>query len=58
MNILRTAFTALLIGLAALPAAAGGYGIVDLPRLDFPTGVDVGRACSDVAAPACAPVNG
>ncbi len=58
MNILRTAFTALLIGLAALPAAAGGFGIVDLPRLDFPAGPDVGRACTDAAAPVCAPVNG
>jgi hypothetical protein len=58
MNILRTALTSLLLGLAALPAAADGFGIVDLPRLDFPTGPDVGRACAGAAAPACAPVNG
>lgn len=60
MNILRTASAALLLGLAAVPAMANGFGIADLPRLDFPAGADVNRACADLTAPApaCAPVNG
>lgn len=58
MTILRTASVALLLGLAAVPAMADSFGIADLPRLDFPTGADVTRACTDLAAPACAPVNG
>ncbi len=60
MNILRTASVALLLGLAAVPARADGFGIADLPRLDFPAGTDVTRVCTGptAPAPACAPVNG
>lgn len=58
MNILRTCAATLLLGLAALPAMANGCGIPDLPRLDFPAGAEVTRACTDLTAPACAPVNG
>lgn len=60
MNILRTASVALLLGLATVPAMAEGFGIVDLPRLDFPAGTEVSRACTDLIAPApaCAPVSG
>ena len=60
MNILRTASLALFLGLMAVPAMADSFGIVDLPRLEFPAGVDATRACSDPAAPTlgCKPING
>lgn len=57
MTSLRTAFLAAALGFAALPAAAGSFGF-DLPRLDFPTGVDVSRGtAAPVATPETKPGN-
>ena len=60
MTILRTAVVTFLIGFAGLPALADSFGIVDLPRLEFPAGGDITRACTDHTAPVigCTPVNG
>ena len=57
MTSLRTAFLAAALGFTALPAAAGSFGF-DLPRLDFPTGVDVSRGtAAPVATPETQPGN-
>ncbi|MEZ5885955.1 MAG: hypothetical protein R3D56_03560 [Paracoccaceae bacterium] len=48
MSLIRTASVAILLGLAALPAAAGGFGF-DIPRLDFPTDTGVTRGCTGTA---------
>lgn len=46
MTTLRTPIVALCLGLAALPASAGGFSL-DLPRLDFPApGADTSRDCT------------
>ncbi|WP_284164096.1 hypothetical protein [Frigidibacter sp. SD6-1] len=52
MSLIRTASVAILLGLAALPAAAGGFSF-DIPRLDFPTDAGVTRGCT---GPATQPV--
>jgi hypothetical protein len=48
MTLFRSALAALALGLAALPAAAGGLA-PDLPRLDFPTETGATRGCPDPA---------
>ena len=56
MTVLRTTFLAAFLGLAAVPALAGGI-VIDLPRLEFPTGAEVTRGCIDpvTADGACTP---
>ena len=49
MTVLRTTLLAALLGLAGLPAVANGV-VIDLPRLEFPTGADVTRGCIDPVA--------
>lgn len=60
MNILRTASVVVLLALTAVPAMADGFGVVDLPRLDFPAGAEATRACTGPTAPGpgCGPIDG
>lgn len=48
MSLIRTTSVAILLGLAALPAAAGGFSF-DIPRLDFPADPGVTRGCTGPA---------
>lgn len=55
MTRIRMILTALLLGLIAAPALAGGIAM-DLPRLQFPTdGADTTRGCLSVTTPVCTP---
>ena len=49
MTVIRSTFLAAFLGLAAVPGFADAI-IIDLPRLDFPTGADVTRGCIDPIA--------
>lgn len=49
MTVFRTTLLAAVLGLAGLPAVANGV-VIDLPRLEFPTGADVTRTCIDPVA--------
>ena len=49
MTVLRTSFLAAVLGLAAMPVLAEGI-IIDLPRLEFPSGAEVTRGCIDPVA--------